>query len=57
MATITAKLLVACSYKKDTLPAATDPKHASSSLGSPRSNFSERRKAEVRKFEESLPRS
>jgi hypothetical protein len=32
MATITAKLLVARPYKKDTLPAGADPKHASSCL-------------------------
>jgi hypothetical protein len=32
MATITAKLLVARPYKKDTLPAGADPKHAPSCL-------------------------
>jgi hypothetical protein len=49
MATITAKLLVACPYKEDTLPASTDPKQASSSLGPPRSNFLELRNDEVRR--------
>jgi hypothetical protein len=57
MAPITAKLLVARSDKKDMLPAAADPKRASSSSsprGPPRPTFSERRQGEVRRI--NLPR-
>jgi hypothetical protein len=50
MATITAKLLVAYPYREDTLPASTDPKHASSSLDPPRSNFLELRNDESRRI-------
>jgi len=44
MTTITAKVLVACSDKKDILPAAAGPKHASNqpSCRSPPPNFLQR---------------